>query len=112
MRSKSLAQTRNGIRNATEENDAMNMRDFIGGSPLAVLLRLAILSLIVGFLMSFFGISPRDVFRWIDDFIGRIYDMGFDAVRSAIEYIVLGAIVVVPIWLLVRVLRARPGRDA
>ena len=89
----------------------MNMRDFLGGSPFAVIVRLAILSLIVGFLLSIFGLTPRDVFRWFDDIIGRIYDMGFDAVRAAFEYIALGAVVVIPIWLIVRLLRARPGGD-
>jgi len=36
--------------------------------------------------------------------------MGFDAVRWLWRYLVLGAAVVVPIWLIVRLVRASKGR--
>jgi hypothetical protein len=36
--------------------------------------------------------------------------MGFDAVRWAWRYFLLGAIIVIPIWLLVRFVRAPVGR--
>jgi len=35
----------------------------------------------------------------------HIWDMGFDAVRWLWRYLLLGAAVVVPIWLVVRVMR-------
>ena len=42
-----------------------------------------------------------------------MWDMGFDAVRWVWRYFLLGAIVVVPIWLIVRFMRApRPDADA
>lgn len=89
----------------------MNLRDFIGGSPLAVAIRLAILSILVGLVLSLFGITPRNIFHVIDDFVRRVYDMGFDAVVWTGEYLLLGAIVVVPIWLLMRMLRSSPRSD-
>jgi hypothetical protein len=40
----------------------------------------------------------------------RIWDMGFDAVRGLWRYLLLGAAIVVPIWLIVRLTRAAKGR--
>lgn len=89
----------------------MNLRDFIGGSPLAVAIRLAILSILVGVALSFFGITPRNLFYVLDDFIRSIYDMGFEAFRWLGEYLLLGAMIVIPIWLLVRFLRTGPKTE-
>lgn len=84
----------------------MKLRDFIGGSPIAVAIRLAILSIIVGLVLSFFGITPYNLYYILNDLARRIYDMGFDAFRWAGDYLILGAMVVIPIWLLVRLLRS------
>jgi hypothetical protein len=91
-----------------EESDGMNMRDFLGGSPLGVFIRLAILSILVGLLLSVFGITPRNFFYVIDDFARHIYDLGFGAISWIGEYMLLGAMLVVPVWLLVRLLKACP----
>lgn len=87
----------------------MNFRDFLGGTPLVVALRLAVVSILVGLLLSLFGITPRNFFRVLDDFARSIYDMGFGAIQWLLDYMVLGAMLVVPIWLILRLLRARPG---
>jgi hypothetical protein len=87
----------------------MNLRDFIGGSPAAVVFRLALLSVLAGVLLSILGITPRNFFRAVDDFARSIYDLGFGAVTWMLDYLVLGAMLVIPVWLLIRLLRARPG---
>lgn len=87
----------------------MNVRDFIGGSPLAVVVRLALLSLIVGIVLSVFGITPRNFFYVLDQFARSIYDLGFGAFRWVVDYIALGAMLVIPVWLVLRFVRARPG---
>ncbi|MGA8359228.1 MAG: DUF6460 domain-containing protein, partial [Xanthobacteraceae bacterium] len=38
--------------------------------------------------------------------IERVWNMGFDAVRWLWRYFLLGAVIVVPIWLLVRLAKA------
>lgn len=78
---------------------------FIGGSPGAVLLRLIVLSFVVGFILSAINIHPLEIFDWVLDFFKRIYEMGFEAIDWAIQYFLLGAVVVVPIWLIMRVTR-------
>ncbi len=90
----------------------MNLRDFIGGSPAGVIVRLAILSILVGVFLSVFGITPRNFFYMLDQFARTIYDMGFGAVTWMFDYMALGAMLVIPLWLLIRFLRARPGNGS
>ena len=90
----------------------MNFRDFIGGHPFLVLLRLAIVSVLVGIVLSLLGVTPHNFLRVLDDFARHVYDLGLGAVRWLIEYLILGAILVVPVWLVMRLLRARPKDDA
>ncbi|MBX9684996.1 MAG: integrase [Hyphomicrobium sp.] len=88
----------------------MNLRDFLGGHPVAVAIRLAIISILVGLILSVFGITPRNFFYVVDNFARYVYDMGFDAVVWIFEYLALGAMLVVPIWVVIRVLRS--GRSS
>src|SRR5947209_2139251 len=79
---------------------------FLGGSPLAVLVRLALLCVLVGIILHALGFDPGNIIDSLRRMIQGIWDMGFDAVRWLWRYFALGAIVVVPIWLLVRLARA------
>jgi len=83
----------------------MNRDTFLGGSPLGVLIRLALLSVVVGVVLSALGITPDNFFYQIRLLLQRIYDLGFGAFESVLEYLVLGAMVVVPIWLIARLLK-------
>jgi len=78
---------------------------FLGGSPLAVLARLILLSVLVGVILSALGFDPTNIIESIRRMVQSIWDMGFDAVRWAWRYFLLGAIVVVPIWFIVRLAR-------
>jgi hypothetical protein len=42
--------------------------------------------------------------------IRDIWNMGFDAVRWLWQYFLLGAVIVIPIWLILRLVRAPKGR--
>jgi hypothetical protein len=79
---------------------------FFGGSPLAVLFRLALLSILVGVVLSALDIDLRNLVPRLIALLRAIWSMGFDAVRRLWEYLVLGAIIVVPIWLIMRLFRA------
>jgi len=81
------------------------MERFFGGNPGIVVIRLVIISVIVGVVLSALGLDPRAI---IDSFIRlleRIYDMGFEAVEWAMRYFLLGAVIVFPIWLVARLLK-------
>jgi hypothetical protein len=82
---------------------------FLGGSPLAVLFRLILLSILVGVVLSAIGLDPRDIISSVQRLIRSIWDMGFDAVEWLWRYFLLGAVIVVPIWFLVRLLKAPRG---
>ena len=82
------------------------MERFFGGNPALVLIRLAILSLIVGVVLAALGFSPFEIIDSIKRLIERIYDMGFAAIEKAFRYFLLGAVIVFPVWLVVRVLKS------
>jgi uncharacterized protein DUF6460 len=81
------------------------MERFFGGNPALVLVRLVILSLIVGVVLAALGFSPFDIIDSLRRLVARIYDMGFAAVEKALRYFLLGAVIVFPVWLVMRVLK-------
>jgi hypothetical protein len=81
---------------------------FFGGSPLSVIVRLILLSILVGVILSAIGFDPWNIFASIERLIRSIWNLGFDAVEWLWRYFLLGAIIVVPIWLIVRL--AKGGR--
>ncbi|GBE42919.1 hypothetical protein BMS3Bbin10_00987 [bacterium BMS3Bbin10] len=87
------------------------MERFLGGSPGTVLIRLSVISLIVGILLSALGLSPYDIINSIRTLAQRIYDMGFDAVEWVFRYFLLGAVVVFPIWLIARLVKMAGKRS-
>jgi hypothetical protein len=81
---------------------------FFGGPPLSVAVRLILLSILVGVILSALGLDPWNIWRSVERLIRSIWDMGFDAIVWLWRYFLLGAILVVPIWLIVRL--AKGGR--
>jgi hypothetical protein len=82
---------------------------FLGGSPLAVVVRLALLCVLVGIILHALGFDPGNIIESIRRMVQAIWDMGFDAVRWLWRYFLLGAIVVIPIWFIVRLARTPRG---
>lgn len=92
---------------------AIDRDTFLGGSPLGVLIRLVLLSIVVGVVLKALGITPDNFFYQIRLLLQRIYDLGFGALESIAEYLVLGAMVVVPIWLIARLIKsARRSKES
>lgn len=87
-----------------------NVTKFLGGSPLAVLARLILVSVLVGVILSALGLDPFDIVRSIERLIRSIWNMGFDAIRWLWGYFLLGAVIVIPIWIIVRLVNAPRGR--
>lgn len=78
------------------------MDKFMGGPVIATLFKLLVASVIVGILLAFFGIQPVDLWRDFLNTVARIWHMGFDAIDWSIRYVLLGAVVVIPVWIAVR----------
>jgi hypothetical protein len=76
---------------------------FLGDTPLRILLKLVVVSFIVGLVMSAFGWSPWDVLSAVRGFFLDIWHLGFHALDRFAGYILLGAAIVVPAFLLIRI---------
>jgi len=81
-----------------------------GGSPLAVLGRLFLVSILVGVILSALGLDPWNIIESVRTILRRLWDMGFDAVRWLWRYFLLGAVIVVPIWFIMRMVNAPRGK--
>ena len=90
-----------------DPNDAFAR--FLGGSPLAVIFRLALLSILVGAILEAVGLDLHNILETVELIYRRVWDMGFDAVRWLWRYFLLGAVLVLPIWFLLRLLKAPRG---
>lgn len=79
----------------------------MGGSPLAVLARLIVLSFVVGAALAWLDIRPIELLWWIESLARRLWAYGFDGLREGMSYVLLGAVIVVPLWLLSRLFGKR-----
>ncbi|PPD41392.1 MAG: hypothetical protein CTY15_13615 [Methylocystis sp.] len=80
------------------------LENFLGGSPLNVAVRLFFISLVVGALLMWLELRPMDILRGVQAFFDRIYALGFGAVKELASYVLAGAVFVVPVWLVLRVM--------
>jgi len=62
--------------------------------------KLLLASLIMGLVLSYFDITPAELIREVPETIGHIFELLWNGLRWAIDYILLGAVIVVPVWLL------------
>jgi hypothetical protein len=86
-----------------------SMDRFFGGSPGWVIIRLILLSIVIGVLLSALGLDPWNIVESVERLVRWIYNLGWDAVEWIWRYFVLGAVLVIPIWLIVRFFRAARG---
>ena len=72
---------------------------------IGTVLKLAALSLIAGLVMAQFGLKPGEMFVNAGAIARDVADRSVDAVRWAWGYLLAGAVVVVPVWLVVHLWR-------
>jgi hypothetical protein len=89
---------------------AGNLNRFLGGPPLAVAGKLILLSILIGVVLSALGLDPWNIVQSVERLIRHIWNMGFDAVRRLWQYFLLGAVLVIPIWVILRLMRAPRGQ--
>lgn len=80
---------------------------FLGDSPLRVVLKLVVLSFIVGLVMNAFHWTPWDIYYALEDAVVYVWNMGFAALGRFFGYILLGAAVVIPVFLILRIISYR-----
>ncbi|MFZ1815402.1 MAG: DUF6460 domain-containing protein [Rhizobiaceae bacterium] len=77
---------------------------FLGDTPLRTFVKLAVVSLIVGIIMSALHFTPIEVWYALRDFIQWLYELGYEAFGRIGVYFLYGAMVVVPVFVLMRIL--------
>lgn len=78
------------------------MNRFLGDSPWRVFVKLVVLSFLVGIVMSVFGWTPIGAFYALVDALERVWYLGFSTFDRFFEYFLLGAVIVIPAFLLIR----------
>jgi hypothetical protein len=80
---------------------------FLGDTPMRVLVKLIVVSFLVGLVMSAFGWTPFDIIYGVQAFFERIWHMGFATIDRFLGYMLVGAAIVVPVFILIRLTRYR-----
>ena len=96
--------------NTPRQRESNYLNRFFGGPPLSVIFRLILLSILIGVILQVLGLDPWNIFDSLRRLVLHVWDMGFDAVRWLWRYLLLGAVIVVPIWLIVRLMRVAQDR--
>ena len=82
------------------------MDKIFGGPIVPTLLRLALLSFIVGIIFAAFGIDPVNLWKEFGATIQQAWQLVFDFIQWGSGYAIVGAIVVLPVWIIYRLMMA------
>ncbi len=80
---------------------------FLGDTPSRTALKLLVASFVVGVIMAAFNWYPVDVYYWFRDFVVNLWETGFAALGRFGGYLVLGACVVIPLFIIMRLFSIR-----
>jgi hypothetical protein len=86
-------------------SDSVNR--FLGDSILRTIVKLIVVSVIVGFVMHMFDIYPTDIIDSVRRFFFDIWHKGFSALGRVGDYLLLGASIVIPIFIILRLIDLR-----
>jgi len=62
------------------------------------LIKILVFSFVIGVLLSFFEINPKELLANFGDTVQEIFAIVARIVEWAVKYVLLGAVVVVPVW--------------
>lgn len=97
-----------------EPTSSSPLQRFLGGPPARVALQLLLISLAVGLVLTTLRIEPLEIIYWLrqslQEFLDYLRWAGIDVVESLVRWLAVGAVVVVPVWLVMRLLRYRQRR--
>ena len=73
-------------------------------------IRIALLCLGVGLVISALGLTPESLLGLLGNTVIRLFNIAVDLVQWAVPYVLVGTVVVIPIWLLLAIVRYARGR--
>lgn len=76
----------------------------------STVVKLLIASLVVGFFLAWFNVSPQALLRSMLGEARDMFDWAAGQLGWAFSYILLGAVIVVPIWFVFYLIKAVKGR--
>lgn len=75
------------------------------------IVKLILACLIVGLVLSTLDVDPRNILQSGQDAIEWLIEVGGEFFGWAVTYILIGAVVVIPIWVILYLLKAARSRD-
>ena len=86
------------------------MNAFLGGSLPTVAARLLVVSFVVGLLLAMFGFDPETLYAHLAQLARHLVEFGLTDLREFGRILLTGAMVVVPVWFILRLMDARRAR--
>lgn len=86
------------------------LQQALGGAPGKVVLKLVLASLLVGVVLAALEMTPWGLIHYLRYLFHEIVGSGMEAVHRVLGYAVSGAVIVLPIWLLIRLFSARKAQ--
>lgn len=80
-----------------------NIRDTI--------IKLVLFSFVIGLLLSFFDIDPAQLLKNFGATAEKIFEIVADIIEWGVKYVLVGAVVVVPVWLVFFLLSKLRGKS-
>ena len=68
---------------------------------IGTIFKILVASLVLGFILKFIEIDPKDLLLNFGETVQSAFAWAGDFVAGSIEYVLIGAVIVVPIWLIV-----------
>ncbi|MGF9565548.1 DUF6460 domain-containing protein [Neorhizobium sp. JUb45] len=84
-----------------------SVNSFLGDSPGRTLVKLVVVCLIVGVVLAWLGYTPDNIVGSIRYHFLDIWYNGFEALGTVGNYLLLGAIVVIPVFIILRLMSFR-----
>ena len=85
----------------------METKQLLGDTVGRTIIKLLVVSILVGMVMSVFNIAPFDVLYGIRDFFIRLWESGWAALGRFGDWLILGASIVIPVFIIIRLLNYR-----
>lgn len=98
-----------GVNHSRDEHMGNALVRFLGDTPARVALKLIVVSFLVGLVMAALDWTPWDVLFAIREFFHSLWAMGFEAIERFFGYFLLGAVIVVPAFFILRLISYRKG---
>ncbi len=71
----------------------------------STIIKVVVWSLVIGLLLAAFDIQPKALLEGLGETVQSIFDLVASFIEWTVPYILLGAVVVIPIWLIMAAIR-------